>query len=179
MMTSEVKDSFNSDMTPKEMLSMAGTYISVARRYKIGIMPNAADQHAGDGSTSTSSSTRSRVGNSALDLKSIQQHKKLYCCQKRHSCIHKNSTSASKALSRRVRLSDAAVGIVITIRAPTSKPRDFLPLNFNVRGYAVAEPRLAHLGLPFKVNDTPTPSDQVRNDLLRKFNEDYRTIWKG
>ncbi len=43
----EVKRFVNSDMIPKEMQPMAGIYINIARRSKLGLMPNVMDQHAG------------------------------------------------------------------------------------------------------------------------------------
>ena len=43
----EVKRFMNSDMIPREMQPMAGIYVNIARRSKVGIMPNTTDQHAG------------------------------------------------------------------------------------------------------------------------------------
>ena len=43
----EVRMFVHSDMMPKVIQPMAGLYVNVARRPKIGLMPNAADQHAG------------------------------------------------------------------------------------------------------------------------------------
>ena len=43
----EIKRFVNSDMTPKEMQPMAGIYINIARKSKIGLMPNTPDKHAG------------------------------------------------------------------------------------------------------------------------------------
>ncbi|KAK0510737.1 hypothetical protein JMJ35_007169 [Cladonia borealis] len=43
----EVKRFVVSDMMPKEMLPMAGIYVNIARRSKIGLMPNVIDRNAG------------------------------------------------------------------------------------------------------------------------------------
>ncbi len=59
---------------------------------------------------------------------------------------------ATKHFPRRVRLSDSAMGVVITIGVTIAKSRDYWPLNFNAAGYAIAEPALRHFGHAFKVN---------------------------
>ena len=43
------------------------------------------------------------------------------------------------------------MGVVIYIGVTVNKSRDYWPLNINASGYAIAEPRLAHLGHPFKI----------------------------
>ena len=43
----EVRLLVHSGMIPKEIKPIAGLYFNVARRPKIGLMPNPADQHAG------------------------------------------------------------------------------------------------------------------------------------
>ena len=48
----KVRMFINGDIRPKEMLLMAGIYLNITRRSKIGIVPHVADQHAGKWLTS-------------------------------------------------------------------------------------------------------------------------------
>ena len=55
------------------------------------------------------------------------------------------------------------MGVVIFIGVTIAKSRDYWPLNFEVAGYAIAEPALAHFGHSFKVDGSYVEFGQDEN----------------
>ena len=68
-------------------------------------------------------------------------------------CLRGRGVQNSTIFPKRVRLSDSAMGLVISIGLTAHRTRDWWPLNFNATGYALGQPQLAHMGHAFKVNE--------------------------
>lgn len=83
----EVKRFVHSDMIPKEVQKMAGIYINIARRSKLGLMPNSKDPNAGRWLTSN-------------QVRSLIDKVKIYVANKQDSSSVASNNAIDTALGR-------------------------------------------------------------------------------